>query len=140
LISGFHISRDCQPSHLAPVSASLLEHCSVPPAPLPVAEAELYLDLDAFKVVNHREGPFAGDTVLREATTILNGVVSEQDVAARFGGDEFAVLLNNDPAEAASFHVVPSGVDKAVGAADALVYGAKMSGKNQVLHHACQSA
>lgn len=128
----------------------------------------LYLDLDGFKAVNDREGHAAGDAVLREVASILNGVVSDQDVAARLGGDEFAVVLNSDPAEApamaerirdalaagmvarnwavtasvgaASFHVAPPSVDKAVGAADALMYGAKMSGKNQVLHRAYQSA
>lgn len=128
----------------------------------------LYLDLDGFKAVNDREGHAAGDAVLREVASILNGVVADQDVVARLGGDEFAVVLNSGPEEApamaerirdalaagmaakawavtasvgaASFHAAPPSVDKAVGAADALMYGAKMSGKNQVLHRAYQSA
>jgi diguanylate cyclase (GGDEF)-like protein len=51
------------------------------------------IDLDGFKLVNERFGHLTGDTVLRGAAELLRGAVRLHDQVARFGGDEFALLL-----------------------------------------------
>jgi diguanylate cyclase (GGDEF)-like protein len=53
----------------------------------------LMLDLDHFKVVNDRHGHPAGDVVLRESSALIRSSVRDPDICARFGGDEFAVIL-----------------------------------------------
>jgi diguanylate cyclase (GGDEF)-like protein/PAS domain S-box-containing protein len=52
----------------------------------------LFLDLDGFKSVNDTEGHIAGDRVLCEVAAALRAELHTGDIAARFGGDEFAVL------------------------------------------------
>jgi diguanylate cyclase (GGDEF)-like protein len=50
-------------------------------------------DLDGFKTVNDRFGHLAGDDVLRELAVVLRETVRVVDVAARWGGEEFALIL-----------------------------------------------
>jgi diguanylate cyclase (GGDEF)-like protein/PAS domain S-box-containing protein len=57
------------------------------------ALALLFIDLDWFKVINDRWGHEAGDTVLVAIAQRLQSVVREADTVARFGGDEFVIVL-----------------------------------------------
>jgi diguanylate cyclase (GGDEF)-like protein len=55
----------------------------------------LMIDIDRFKKLNDTFGHAVGDHVLREVAQAIAGAVREGDVPARFGGEEFAVLLRN---------------------------------------------
>jgi diguanylate cyclase (GGDEF)-like protein/PAS domain S-box-containing protein len=57
------------------------------------ALALLFIDLDWFKVINDRWGHEAGDAVLVSIAQRLQSVVREADTVARFGGDEFVIVL-----------------------------------------------
>jgi diguanylate cyclase (GGDEF)-like protein len=55
----------------------------------------LMVDVDHFKRINDRYGHDAGDSVLRKVTEILSSSLREVDVLARWGGEEFIILLPN---------------------------------------------
>ncbi|MBV9384243.1 MAG: GGDEF domain-containing protein [Streptosporangiaceae bacterium] len=132
-------------------------------APLAVA----LLDLDRFKAINDTHGHLLGDQVLREIAGALTSVLRDYDLAGRFGGEEFVMLLPQTRAvdafriaERVRAHIsrlpiyaaggterVPVTVSIGVAAldagsrrelpellaaADAALYSAKASGRNQV--------
>jgi diguanylate cyclase (GGDEF)-like protein len=53
----------------------------------------LFLDLDRFKLVNDRFGHLVGSQVLRRLSQVLGNCVRQVDTLARYGGDEFTILL-----------------------------------------------
>ena len=62
--------------------------------------AALFIDLDDFKQINDVMGHAAGDVVLVEIARRLVGALRAGDTAARVGGDEFAIVVNELPGEA----------------------------------------
>lgn len=127
--------------------------------PLTVA----YIDLDNFKVVNDQLGHQVGDKLLLDVVSTIRSNIRGSDIMARFGGDEFVILLPDTPGDAAlkfltkihenldqamasndwpvSFSIgavtylkVPSAVDEVIHYADELMYTVKHGGKNNLLH------
>ncbi|WP_216821654.1 GGDEF domain-containing protein [Uliginosibacterium sp. TH139] len=84
----------------------------------------LWLDIDYFKEINDRHGHAVGDQVLKAVSDTICSVLRPYDVAARWGGDEFLVLLDVADAEvldhlgerlraAVQAHPQPSGAEGA---------------------------
>ena len=54
-----------------------------------------FLDMDRFKLVNDRYGHLRGDEVLRQFVSVARQEIRSHDILARYGGDEFVLLLTN---------------------------------------------
>jgi diguanylate cyclase len=67
----------------------------------PIPSCLLFIDLDNFKNVNDRFSHAIGDGVLKAVADILRFESRDSDLAARYGGDEFVVLLRGTPLSAA---------------------------------------
>ena len=121
----------------------------------------LMIDIDDFKKINDQHGHLKGDEVLKKVGTAINDSVREMDLAARYGGEEMAVIIPRVDIEqtfkAAQrirktieeiqfkdfFVTVSIGLsqtnrridtpDKLINAADSALYRAKNKGKNQVI-------
>jgi diguanylate cyclase (GGDEF)-like protein/PAS domain S-box-containing protein len=129
--------------------------------------ALLMLDIDNFKSINDRFGHSYGDTVLRDFASILNRVKRNEDVACRFGGEEFSILLPNadikgakslasrilDALHAYAWEKSPvtasigvamctreASSDELVDGADEALYQAKRSGKDRFVCYNCDIA
>lgn len=121
-----------------------------------VTNALILMDLDRFKVLNDSQGHQAGDEALQQVATILQGVTRPEDLVARWGGEEFLLLLpacGHDEAMSlaerlrealaegtpitASFGVAEQAPadtpERWVSRADQALYEAKATGRNRVV-------
>lgn len=123
----------------------------------------VYIDLDNFKEINDQWGHSTGDRLLMTVATTITSNIRNTDILARFGGDEFVILLPETTGESAqatlekvhrqlreamsnhawqvtfsigaiSYRRPPRNVEEAVRRADTLMYEVKRSGKNRLLH------
>jgi diguanylate cyclase (GGDEF)-like protein len=62
--------------------------------------ALLFLDIDRFKLVNDQHGHLVGSRTLRRLAEVLGGCIRQVDTLARYGGDEFTILLVDTSLEA----------------------------------------
>jgi diguanylate cyclase (GGDEF)-like protein len=85
------------------------------------ALACLMIDVDHFKEINDRCGHLAGDEALKEVARRAEGEIRAGDTGARFGGDEFAILLAG--AEASSAVKLAERIHHAVGTTPIRVHG-----------------
>jgi diguanylate cyclase (GGDEF)-like protein/PAS domain S-box-containing protein len=74
----------------------------------------LFLDLDGLKQINDTLGHSVGDEAIRALADVIRDVTRESDIAARIGGDEFAMLLLDE--DGAAKHAVERIVDGVAGA------------------------
>lgn len=79
--------------------AQLVNHCDRYGRPMSV----VMIDLDDFKSVNDTHGHIAGDRVLEAVGKLLLEVLRNEDVAGRYGGEEFIALMPETAADAAQF-------------------------------------
>jgi polar amino acid transport system substrate-binding protein len=122
----------------------------------------ILVDVDYFKQVNDRYGHTAGDKVLQEFAELLRRNLRTSDFVARFGGEEFMLILPDTTLEGAAsfaerlrqniqqteFHALPERMTASFGVAlsrpddegealikraDAALYTAKTSGRNQTV-------
>jgi diguanylate cyclase (GGDEF)-like protein len=105
--------------------------------------ALLFLDLDNFKSLNDEYGHDVGDLLLQEAARRISSCVREVDTVARFGGDEFVVILGElvaDKAESTSQAGVVAEKIRAT-LADRYVLKVHRAGKTETtVEHQCTSS
>ncbi len=121
----------------------------------------IMFDIDHFKQINDRHGHDTGDQVLKHTVNMIKSRIRTSDCLARWGGEEFLLLLPNTPlADAAALavklldemrntplpevgtvtaslgvtaHISKDTVETIISRADSLMYEAKKAGRNQLI-------
>ncbi|HEX6244624.1 MAG TPA: GGDEF domain-containing protein, partial [Polyangiales bacterium] len=73
--------------------AQALEHALTEAARTQTQAALMFMDLDGFKSINDEQGHLVGDQLLKHVAGRIMSCVRDDDLLARYGGDEFVVLL-----------------------------------------------
>ncbi len=105
--------------------------------------ALMFLDLDNFKPLNDEHGHDAGDMLLTEVSARLRSCVREMDTVARFGGDEFMVLLNELDADKAESVIKAASVAEKIRAtlAEPYLIQVRHKGKAEAaIEHRCTAS
>jgi diguanylate cyclase (GGDEF)-like protein/PAS domain S-box-containing protein len=103
----------------------------------------MFLDLDDFKLVNDAHGHAVGDSLLIEAAVRLKGCVREMDTVARFGGDEFVVLIGDLDADQTRSKVQAESLAKKIRTALAMPYALKIQQEgtaDATVEHQCTAS
>jgi diguanylate cyclase (GGDEF)-like protein/PAS domain S-box-containing protein len=101
--------------------------------------ALMFLDLDHFKSLNDLHGHDVGDLMLVEVAQRLRACIREGDSAARFGGDEFVVMLEGLSADMQEAVVQAESVAEKIRLALALPYVLQREAGESITHH-CSSS
>lgn len=105
--------------------------------------ALMFLDLDNFKPLNDEHGHDVGDLLLMEAARRISNCVREEDTVARFGGDEFVVMLKELEADSVASASQANGVAEKIRAALARPYRLELlqaEDSKTVVEHFCTSS
>ena len=105
--------------------------------------ALMFLDLDNFKPLNDQHGHDAGDLLLVEVTNRLKGIVREADTVARFGGDEFVVILGDLDKDKHTARIQARGVADKIQAALSAPYRLTLPrhpAPDEVIDHHCSAS
>lgn len=104
--------------------------------------ALMFLDLDNFKPLNDQHGHACGDLLLIEVATRLRHCVREMDTVARFGGDEFVVLLSELDANLEKARTYADTVAHKISAALATPYvlGIDAACTSEAIEHLCTAS
>lgn len=102
--------------------------------------ALLFLDLDHFKSLNDLHGHDVGDLLLLEAANRILSCIRQEDSAARFGGDEFVVMLDGLSESLPDAVVQAEIVAEKIREALAKPYQIARAGSNDVITHHCTSS